>query len=152
MLRKTKIIYKKSKKKFFSKIRKTSGRMVQGEQKPKFERNSCIRFRYNCVTDGRQTTDDGRIAISWALLIDRHSQAELKMQNFEKEGKKKNSLEIWQKGTFPPDLALICLTGSAKLYFTDRQRTVDGCPRDNSSSTVEYHKAELKNHVKNILS
>ncbi len=64
MLTKTKIIREKSKKNFFSKIKKTSGRMAQGKQQPKFERNPRIRFGDNCVTDGRQMTDDGQIAIS----------------------------------------------------------------------------------------
>ncbi len=33
--------------------------------------------------------------------------------------KKKNGGDILWKGTFPPNLALICLTGSAKTGFTD---------------------------------
>ncbi len=41
-----------------------------------------------------------------------------KMQNFEKK-----YLEIWRKGTFPPNLALICLTGSEKTGFTDERQT-----------------------------
>ncbi len=45
------------------------------------------------------------------------------MQNFEK--KKKNGMEIWRKGTFPPNLALICMTGSEKTGFTDDGRTTD---------------------------
>ena len=39
-----------------------------------------------------------------------------KMQNFEKQ--KKNGLEILWKGTFPPNLALICMTGSDVTDFT----------------------------------
>ncbi len=50
---------------------------------------------------------------------------ESKMQNFEKQ-KKKNGLEIGWKGTFPPNSALICLTGSEKTGFTDDGRTDDG--------------------------
>ncbi len=34
--------------------------MAQGKQKPKFERNPCIRFRDNCDTDDGRTTDDRR--------------------------------------------------------------------------------------------
>ena len=56
------------------------------------------------------------------------------MQNF----LKKDGLEIWWKSTFLPNLVLICLTGSEKTGFTD------GRPRDDSSSTVQWHKAELK--------
>ncbi len=58
MLTKTKNIRKKSKKTFFSKMTKTSGRMAQGKPQPKFERNPCVRFRENRATDGR--TDDGQ--------------------------------------------------------------------------------------------
>ncbi len=57
MLTKTKIIRKKSD---FFLIKKTSGRMAQAEQQPKFEANLRFRFRDNCVADGRRTTDDGR--------------------------------------------------------------------------------------------
>ena len=47
-----------------------------------------------------------------------------KIQNFEKQSKtKKNGLEIWSKGTFPPNLEVICLTGSEKMGFTDDERT-----------------------------
>ena len=42
-----------------------------------------------------------------------------KIQNFEKQ---KNGLGIWRKGTFPPNLALICITGSEKTGFTDDGR------------------------------
>ncbi len=49
------------------------------------------------------------------------------MQNFEKQKKKKNVLEIWSKGTFPPNLALICFTSSEKTGFTDGRRTTDAC-------------------------
>ncbi len=45
--------------------------MAQGKPQLKFERNPCIKFRDNCDTDGRRTsddrrrtTDDGQIAIS----------------------------------------------------------------------------------------
>ncbi len=62
MLTKTKNIRKKIKKKFFSKIQKTSERMAQGKPQIKFERNPCIKFRDNCDTDGQRT--DGQIAIS----------------------------------------------------------------------------------------
>ena len=58
------------------------------------------------------------------------------MQNFEK----KNGLEICRKGTFPPNLALICMTGSEKTGFTDDGQTdgrTDGRPRDDSSSAVQ---------------
>ncbi len=44
-----------------------------------------------------------------------------KMQNFEKQNKK-YGLEIWWKGTFPPNLALICLPGSDKTGFSDDGR------------------------------
>ncbi len=44
------------------------------------------------------------------------------MQNFEKQ---KKGLEIWRKGTFPPNLALICMTGSEKTDFMDDGRTTD---------------------------
>ncbi len=57
------------------------------------------------------------------------------MQNFEKQ--QKNGLEIWWKGTFPPNLALICLTGSEKTGFTDDRRTDDGRTRDGSSYAVQ---------------
>ncbi len=63
MLTKTKNIHKKSKKNFFSKIQKTSERIAQRKPQLKFERNPCVRFRDNCDTDGRRTTDDGQIAI-----------------------------------------------------------------------------------------
>ncbi len=61
-----------------------------------------------------------------------------KMQNFEKQ-KKKNGLQIWWKGTFPPNLALICMTGSEKtgLRTDDGRQTDDGRPRDDSSSAVQ---------------
>ncbi len=65
------------------------------------------------------------------------------MQNF--ENKKKNGLEIWRKGTFPPNLALICMIGSEKMGFTDGRTdgrrtdggTDDGRPRDDSRSAVQ---------------
>ncbi len=57
------------------------------------------------------------------------------MRNFENQ--KKNGLEIWWKGTFPQNLALMCLTGSEKTGFTDAGRTDDGRPRDDSSSAVQ---------------
>ncbi len=38
--------------------------MAQGKQQPKFERNPCIRIRYNCDTDGRYST---------GLAISKHS-------------------------------------------------------------------------------
>ncbi len=59
------------------------------------------------------------------------------MRNFEKQTK--NCLEIWRKCIFPPNLALICMTGSEKTGFTDRTdgRTDDGRPRDDSSSAVQ---------------
>ncbi len=60
MLTKTKNIRKKSKKKFFSKIQKTSERMAQGKPQLKFERNPWIKFRDNCDTDGRRMTDGRR--------------------------------------------------------------------------------------------
>ncbi len=74
-----------------------------------------------------------------------------KMQNFVKQNKnktkqnkkKKNGLEICCKGTFPPNLALICLTCSEKTGFTDERRaddgwtTDDGRPRHDSSSAVQ---------------
>ncbi len=46
-----------------AKLQQTSQRMAQGKQQPKFERNPCIRFKDNCVTEGRTATDDGQIAI-----------------------------------------------------------------------------------------
>ncbi len=52
-----------------------------------------------------------------------------KMQNFKKQNK--NGLETWRKGTFPPNLVLICMTGSEKTGFTDDGR------RDDSSSAVQ---------------
>ena len=58
MLTKTKNIRKKTKKKFFQKMKKMSGRMDHRTQPPKFERNLCARFRENLATDGR--TDDGQ--------------------------------------------------------------------------------------------
>ncbi len=62
MLTKTKNIRKKSKKKKFSKIKKTSERMALGKPQLKFERNLCVKFRDNCDTDGRTDgrTTDGR--------------------------------------------------------------------------------------------
>ena len=61
------------------------------------------------------------------------------MQNFEK--RKQNGREIWRKGTFPPNVALICLTGSQETGFTngrtDGRRTDDGRPREDSSSAVQ---------------
>ncbi len=56
MLTKRKNI-RKNKKKNFKKFKKKSEGMAQGKQQPKFEKKSCIRFRDNCVTDGRM---DGR--------------------------------------------------------------------------------------------
>ncbi len=58
MLTKTKNIRKKSKKKFFSQIQKTSERMAQGKPQLKFEGNPCTKFRDNCDTDGRRTNCD----------------------------------------------------------------------------------------------
>ncbi len=55
-----------------------------------------------------------------------------------KNKQKKNGLEIWWN--FPPNLALICLTGSDKLVLW----TTDGRQRDDSSSAMQLHKAELK--------
>ena len=57
------------------------------------------------------------------------------MQNFEKTNKK--IVWRWWKGTFPPNLALICLTDSEKTGFTDDGRTDDGRPRDDSSFAVQ---------------
>ncbi len=42
--------------------------MVQEKPQMKFERNPCIRFRDNCDTDGRRTTD--KSPIPWALLTE----------------------------------------------------------------------------------
>ena len=47
---------------------------------------------------------------------------------------------VWrygEKGTFPLNLALICLTGSGKTGFMDDGRTDDGRPSDDSSSAVQ---------------
>ncbi len=55
------------------------------------------------------------------------------MQNFEKQ---KNRLEIRRKGTFPPNLALICMTASEKTGFTDDGRRADGRPTDARVTTV----------------
>ncbi len=52
--------------------------------------------------------------------------------NILKNKKKKNGLEIWWKG-------------SEKIDFTDDGRADDGHLRDDSSSAVQQHKAELKN-------
>ncbi len=41
------------------------------------------------------------------------------------ENEKKNDLEIWGKGTFPPNLTLFCMMGSGKTGFTDDGRTTD---------------------------
>ncbi len=57
-----------------------------------------------------------------------------KMQNFEQH---KNDVETWWKGTFPPNLALVCLTGSDKTVFTEGGRMDDGRARDDSSSDVQ---------------
>ncbi len=78
------------------------------------------------------------------------------MQNFEKQKQtnKKNRLEMWRKGTHPPNLALIRMAGSEKTGFTDDgRRTTDGRttddgrtdgrttddrrPRDDSSSAMQ---------------
>ena len=72
------------------------------------------------------------------------------MQNFEKQKQtnKKNRLEMWRKGTHPPNLALIRMAGSEKTRFTDDgRRTTDGRtdgrttddrrPRDDSSSAMQ---------------
>ncbi len=48
------------------------------------------------------------------------------MQNFEMVGP-----------TFPPNLALLCLTGSEKMVFTDGRTTDDGRPLDDSCSAVQ---------------
>ncbi len=42
-----------------------------------------------------------------------------------KTNKQQNGLEIWGKGTFPPNFSVICLTGSEKTGFTDDGRTTD---------------------------
>ncbi len=64
MLTKTKNIRKKIKKKFFSKMKKTSGHMAQGKPQLKFESNPCNNFRDNRChrrTDGRTDGQtDGR--------------------------------------------------------------------------------------------
>ncbi len=69
---KTKNIHKKSKKNFFSKIKKLVLRIVQKKLQMKFERNLCSRFRDNCDTDDGRT--DGRTTdkspIPWALLTE----------------------------------------------------------------------------------
>ena len=58
MLTKTKNIRKKKTKKYvFPKILKTSERVAQGKQQPKFERNPCIGFIDNCNTEGRTNFD-----------------------------------------------------------------------------------------------
>ena len=59
------------------------------------------------------------------------------MKNFEKNkkqnnNKNRNGLQIWCKGTFPPNLALIYLTGFEKTSFYGRRT-----PRDDSSSAVQ---------------
>ncbi len=48
------------------------------------------------------------------------------------------------KGTFPPILALICLTGSEKTGLTGGRRTDVGRLLDDRSSAVQQHKVELK--------
>ncbi len=72
--------------------------MAQGKPQQKFERNPCIKFRGNCDTDGRQTTDKLRFhELCW------HSQAELKFRA--------NKLER-RKSTFFIDIQLqfnICI-------------------------------------------
>ena len=50
---------------------------------------------------------------------------------------KKNGLEIWWKGTFLPNLALICLMGSEKTGFMDGWQMDDGRPHNGSSSAVQ---------------
>ncbi len=79
------------------------------------------------------------------------------MQNFEK----KKGLEIWWKGTFPPNFPLICLTGSEKKCFKDDGRRMDGRTggrrndgrlRDDSNYAVQYHKADLKIKLKAVYS
>ncbi len=65
-----------------------------------------------------------------------------KIQNVEKQNKK-NGLEIWWKGTSPANLAMLCLTVSEKTGNKFYGRA-DGRPRDDSSSPVKSHKAELK--------
>ncbi len=54
---------------------------------------------------------------------------------------------FWPGATFPPNLALICLTGSEKTGFMD-----DGRLRDDSSSAGQYHKAELINYISIVIS
>ncbi len=67
------------------------------------------------------------------------------MQNFEKE-------RVWIQGEkVLANLALIYMTGSEKTGFTDDGRSTDGRtdderPRDDISSAVQQHKAELKTY------
>ena len=71
------------------------------------------------------------------------------MQNFNKQPKWSGDMVKLQ--AFPPNLALICLTGSENTGFTDDVRrttydgrTDDGRLRDDRSSAVQQQKAELK--------
>ncbi len=62
----------------------------------------------------------------------KRNRTKIKNASFRKT--KKNDLEIWWKGAFSPNLALICLTGSEKTGFTDGRRT-DGRTTDNCLTT-----------------
>ena len=66
------------------------------------------------------------------------------VSNQKSKNVKKPGLEIWWKGTFPPNFALLCMTGSEKTGFTDDGRKDDGRPRDDriccpSSSSRSSH-------------
>ncbi len=60
----------------------------------------------------------------------------------------KRGLEIWSKGTFPPNLALICLTVSEKTGFTDDGWT-DGRTTDACVTTVALLYTVAKSRAKN---
>ncbi len=64
----------------------------------------------------------------------KNNRKKAKIQNFEKQ---KSGLEILGRGTFPPNSASICLTGSETAGFTDGRTIDNGRPSDDSSSAVQ---------------
>ncbi len=93
--------------------------MAQGKQQPKFERNPCVRFRDNCDTNRRQTTDKFRFyELCW------HGQAELKM--------------AWRFGgqVVSPKICVNSLDGFCEKWFYGRTRD-DGLPRDDTKILIE---------------
>ncbi len=81
--------------------------MAQEKQRPKLERNLCIRFRDNCDTD-RRTMDKLQFhELCWNI------QAELKIKK--KKKKERNGLEMWLTKCLSPKFGLMCLASEKTI-------------------------------------